>query len=97
MEEINNPYDLQLFVCTNKKEKGACCADKGAVELRNDLKSICREKFGKRVRVNAAGCMGGCEKGIMAAIYPQNKWFELVDIQDKEKLLDTVHSILEEK
>lgn len=97
MDEIKNPYELQLFICTNKKEKGACCADKGAVELRNDLKRTCKEKYGARVRVNAAGCMGGCENGIMAAIYPQNIWFERVEVDSKKRLLDTIEDTLGEK
>lgn len=97
MEKIKNPYELQLFICTNKKEKGSCCADKGAVELRNDLKKICKEKYGARVRVNAAGCMGGCEKGILTAIYPQNIWFESVSAANKSDLLDMVKDTLGEK
>ncbi len=71
--------EAHLFVCTNTKEKGASCGAKGSVELRNALKNMCQDDargWHGRVRVNASGCLGRCEKGITAVLYPKGQWFE---------------------
>jgi (2Fe-2S) ferredoxin len=33
------------------------------------------EPWSKEVRVNASGCLGHCERGISAVLYPQGEWF----------------------
>ena len=69
--------DLHVFVCTNKKESGNCCANRGSEKMRNDLKALCKDpSYHGRVRVNASGCLGRCEEGIAAVFYPEGKWFE---------------------
>lgn len=68
-------YECHVFVCTNKKEAGkACCADKGGADLRMQLKEWAAQKYGKRVRVNAAGCLGFCSQGIASVVYPKGDW-----------------------
>src|SRR5437764_199600 len=70
-----NLYELHVFVCTNKRENGKeCCADKGSVELRDQLKTWAKEKYGKRVRINSSGCMDCCSQGIATVIYPHGEW-----------------------
>lgn len=68
-------YKAHLFICTNSPEKSGKCGGKGAEDLRKDLKERCKNAFGKEVRVNSAGCLGYCERGIAAVIYPQEKWY----------------------
>ena len=97
MEKVKNPYELQVFVCTNEKDKGKCCGACGGAEIRSDLKKRCKDKFGKRVRVSAAGCMGECESGVVAAIYPQNEWFYDVKASDTEELVRRVSKFLGDK
>jgi predicted metal-binding protein len=96
MEKVKNPYEIQVFVCTNDKEKGQCCGARGGAEVRNDLKKSCKEKFGKQVRVSGSGCMGQCENGVVAAIYPQNEWFYDVRLSDTDELLNRVSKLLGE-
>jgi hypothetical protein len=44
--------------------------------LRAELKRFAKEQgWGARVRVNASGCLGRCEEGIAAVLYPQSEWF----------------------
>jgi (2Fe-2S) ferredoxin len=79
-------YELHLFICTNEKQKGDSCGPKGSIELRDELKKRLKEKYGKRLRVNASGCLGPCEKGINAVLYPQGKWFHFLTLKDVDML-----------
>ena len=92
-------YDAHLFICTNKKEKGACCADRQGPELRDRLKKLSRDPalgWGKRVRVNAAGCLGECEEGVAAVIYPEGRWLRNLrnDDASERQLIDAVNEAL---
>lgn len=64
-----------LFVCTNAPDKPGKCGSKGGADLRMALKDLAaKEPWAKECRVNAAGCLGQCESGIAAVIYPQGDW-----------------------
>lgn len=82
-------YKSHLFVCTASPDKPGKCGHKGSEKLRAKLKEMCRDSFGKEVRVNSAGCLGYCESGITCALYSENKspeWFL--------EMKDTDHDIL---
>jgi (2Fe-2S) ferredoxin len=73
-------FTAHLFVCTNDRGPGAkrtSCCQKNSDELRDKVKAACREKgFPKgSVRINAAGCLDQCERGIAAVLYPSGRWF----------------------
>ncbi|MCM2282044.1 MAG: (2Fe-2S) ferredoxin domain-containing protein [Bdellovibrionaceae bacterium] len=92
--------DAHLFVCTNVKANGECCGAKGAAELRDQLKQVSRDPasgWGKRVRVNNSGCLGHCEKGIVAVLYPQGQWFMNLTSADVPKLVEAVNHALKNK
>ncbi len=79
IEDMSDGKNLEahLFICTNLKEKGESCAQKGSVQLRNSIKELCQdEKRGwhGRIRVNTSGCLGRCSEGITAVLYPQATW-----------------------
>lgn len=91
-----NLYECHVFVCTNKKEAGkACCADKGAADLRMQLKEWAAQKYGKRVRVNAAGCLGFCSQGIATVVYPQSDWKLNLQGSDLPKLQQQLDELME--
>lgn len=88
-------YKKHLFICTaghdpNSQGNPKKCGGKGSDKLRAELKETCKNLYGKDVRVNSAGCLGYCEKGITAVIYPQNEWFYELTDQDSSKLLDAL-------
>lgn len=91
--------DAHLFVCTNEKSKSKCCGGKGAAELRSTVKDLVKERpeWKGRIRVNAAGCLGHCENGIAAVLYPQGKWFTNLKADDSEILIKAVEKSLESK
>jgi predicted metal-binding protein len=90
-------YKTHLFICTNSPDKPGKCGHKNSEALKKELKEACKNEFGKAVRVSSSGCLGYCERGINAVIYPSEKWFfELTD-QDGGLLLDAVRKDVESK
>jgi (2Fe-2S) ferredoxin len=47
------------------------------------------------VRVNAAGCLGQCEQGIAAVLYPKGEWFLNLMPGDAPLLVSAVEKALE--
>jgi predicted metal-binding protein len=91
-------YDAHLFVCTNTKDGKPSCGPKGGMELRDKLKASCKkEPWSKRVRVNGAGCLGRCEEGITAVLYPKGKWFTHLTKEDEEQLKNVLIETLGEE
>jgi (2Fe-2S) ferredoxin len=73
---MQTKLECHLFICTNSKPNGKDCASKGSVELLEAVKSKAKENasWHGRVRVNRAGCLGQCEKGIASVMYPKSQW-----------------------
>lgn len=86
------PYDLHIFVCTNKREAGhprGDCSSKGSVELHAKLKELVKDRIKSRnVRVNKAGCLDTCECGISMVVYPDGVWYGWVTDADLEEIVD---------
>ncbi len=84
-------YKTHVFICTNSPDKKGKCGFEGSEELRRSLKERCQEKFGKdAVRVNSAGCLGHCEHGIAAVIYPEGKWLLDLTKKDEDAIFDEI-------
>lgn len=93
MKTDDGKLTSHFFVCTNSRKDKASCAGSGAVELRDRLKADLKSNPDCRgLRVNAAGCLGRCEEGIVAVMYPQGKWFTEIQTQDYDKLKELVIS-----
>lgn len=96
----NDPRALEahLFICTNVKANGECCGAKNAAELRDTLKRASKDPakgWAKRVRVNSAGCLGHCEEGIVAVLYPEGRWYTGLSAADAPKLQAAVQDALD--
>ena len=90
--------ETHLFVCTNQREKGQSCAQKGSLELRESIKKACQDKdrgWHGRVRVNTAGCLGRCEEGIATVLYPQAQWFTGLEAKDGAVIEKALSEILD--
>jgi (2Fe-2S) ferredoxin len=94
MTEKNLDYDVHLFICTNERKNGESCGAKGAADLRSEVKDMCKKNGWKNVRVNTAGCLGHCEKGIAAVVYPAGDWFVNLESDDVQTLVSAVESRL---
>ena len=58
--------------------------------MRRQVKEACSKEYGKSVRVNASGCLGYCEHGIAAVVYPAGEWLLDLEKTDGPKLVDLV-------
>ena len=84
-------YQRHVFFCCNQRDGGrACCADKGAVEMRDyakgRVKALGLAGEGK-VRINQAGCLDRCEEGPVVVVYPEGVWYTYVDEEDVDEII----------
>jgi len=87
------PYARHVFVCTNRRPDGSprgCCATKGGDEVRMALKKAVDAAAITGVRVNAAGCLDACERGVAAVVYPEGTWYGGVTVADVEALAESL-------
>jgi predicted metal-binding protein len=91
--------ELHLFVCTNQRESGReSCANCDTQTLRDTLKKVCKTEFpATKIRINNAGCLGFCEKGGVAVLYPEGKWFFNLKSGDSEEILKALRTNLAQK
>lgn len=78
-----------LFVCTSCTYtcEGRESDPEAAATLRKNLKKRAREVFAKdEVRVSAVKCLGECESGIAAVLYPDGEWMLDLRPEDEDKL-----------
>ena len=85
-----NELKTHLFVCTSctyTHSSGVESSPEEAYRMRKNLKSRAKELFSKKeVRVSASTCLGECEHGIAAVMYPKGEWFLNLRPSDEDKL-----------
>lgn len=93
------PFTTHVFVCTNQKPKGECCAPKNAETLRRELKEWANSKpeWRGKIRINSSGCLDRCDRGIAIAIYPQNEWLTMVGEADLEKIKTQIETMMRDE
>lgn len=98
MSKPNPHYKAHLFICTHSRDKGESCGEKGSADLRDTVKKACKKFPG--TRVNAAGCLGQCERGIASVLYSSDpvppRWFLELKADDSEKLIAVVKKHMSE-
>ena len=91
--------EAHVFVCCNVREGDRrSCGKSGGSELRDRLKVLCADPergWAGRVRVNQAGCLGRCEEGLVAVIYPQGEWFTDLKPEDTDPVMTTLKQSLD--
>ena len=81
----------QLFICINKRDNGGCCSSKGSEQIIIDLKSRLKQMDKWYLfKVTKSGCLGGCDEGINAVLYPVGQRIEKITINDSEELLSLI-------
>ena len=85
-------YAKHVFFCCNQRDGGrACCADKGASQMRDyakaKVKALGLSGEGK-IRVNQAGCLDRCEEGPCVVVYPDAVWYTYVDQADIDEIIE---------
>lgn len=81
-----------VFVCANDRDSEyACCADAGAEETVDAVRSWLRERnaFWSPIGVTTTGCLALCSEGGTAiAIQPRDEWYSDVRPDDVPDLLE---------
>ncbi|OGS39491.1 MAG: hypothetical protein A2506_02735 [Elusimicrobia bacterium RIFOXYD12_FULL_66_9] len=89
------PYLKTVFVCTHTRDDGrVSCADPGrsGLEVCAALKDEAAKSGLKgRVRVVRSGCLGLCEHGPNAFVYPEGEWLSGLSASDAPEIVKKLH------
>jgi len=89
MEQKAFPYQKIIFICTNSREQGACCALRGSELIRGTLKRYVKENgLAGKVRISRSGCMNLCSLGPNVMIFPDGVWYKDVQPGDIATLIE---------
>ncbi len=80
------PYKKHIFICTGTK-----CAPESSPSLYKWLKSRLKEvglhEGDTRVQRSQSQCLGVCEGGPLAVVYPEGVWYHHLDTQKLERVI----------
>lgn len=96
MKEVKSPLpEKHIFVCVNEREAGRdCCTKVGGIEIFQKIKSfVMSNSLTSRIWVTKTKCLGFCNPvGATIAVYPKQKIFTEVKIEEIDKLLEGILS-----
>ena len=79
-----------LFICTKctyKKTDGTDSHPDEGLTLRKNLKNRIRNsEHSNQVQVTQSGCLGKCDTGISAVLYPEGKWLSGLRLENEDEL-----------
>lgn len=78
-----------MFICAHERppEKRECCAAKDSLALMKAIKTAAKAEGIPGIRVQKAGCLSRCERGISCVVYPEAVWYSLNGVEDVEDML----------
>ena len=86
-------FERHIFVCINERTEDdprGFCSAKGSVEVAEKMKLVAYERGLKRiVRVNKAGCLDQCARGVTCVVYPDNVWYGGVTVDDVVEIVES--------
>jgi len=86
-------YRHHLFICTFQREDCAtCCNQYGGQAMRDYAKQRIKDlglSGEGGVRVNSAGCLGRCNEGPVAVVYPEGVWYTYIDHEDLDEIIES--------
>ena len=95
MEKLDQGPKHHIFICCRDKQGKACCAEKGAEKLAEGLKKwVKSEGLKGQIKVTKSLCLGHCEDGITACIYPENQWYTHLKPKDEDQLKQILTDLL---
>jgi (2Fe-2S) ferredoxin len=84
-------YQHHIFICTNEREDGDCCAKRGSFALLKAMKAELRERnldHDGGIMATKAGCFGKCGEGPNVVVYPRGSWHVVQNADDAAQLID---------
>ena len=91
---MNKPKH-HIFICSssriNGQQKGFCHSKDSISIISSFMEEIQDRDLESEVMVTNTGCLGICEQGPIAIIYPQGIWYKSVNIDDVPEIMDALH------
>ena len=86
-------YNKHIFFCTNTRPNGkkSCGQTELNKQCYRHAKDSLRDakKLGKgKLGVSETRCLGRCEFGPLAVVYPDNIWYKINSIEDVDSIID---------
>lgn len=84
-------YQHHIFICTNERDEGDCCAKRGAFDLLRAMKQELRARgldHDGGIMANKSGCFGRCAHGPNVVVYPQGAWHQIATVEEAVQLID---------
>jgi len=83
-----NYYTRHIFFCNNVRKDGkACCSQ----QMYRYAKDKCRDagQMGEgKIGISESRCLGRCENGPVAVVYPDNVWYQYIDEEDIDEIIN---------
>lgn len=83
--------EVHVFVCLNQREPGDLrgdCLSKGAAKVHAVLKDGVKSAgLDAKIRVNKAGCLDQCARGVVMVVYPEGTWYQHVTPHGARRIL----------
>lgn len=83
-----------LFICTKctyKKADGSDSDPEEGASLRRSLKNRIRSSdHSARVQVTSSGCLGQCDFGISAVLYPEGQWLTGLRFENEDEIFQSL-------
>lgn len=87
------PPKRHLLICSNDRGPAhprGSCGEKGAERFVGLMKDLIRENGLKdSVLVSRTGCLKHCSRGVTAAVYPENVWYQGVREADLKEICES--------
>lgn len=85
-------FEKHVFICVNERpaeHPSGCCKSKGSEEILHWMKEEIKKRgLNKKIRINKAGCLDQCSKGVSMVIYPEGIWYEKLTKETASQLVE---------
>lgn len=85
------PFSHHVFVCTQEKPEGVvACPGNGSWGVLQALEQeIAAQGLDDEVQLSTCGCLGLCDDGPIAIVYPEGVWYRKVKCDDVSEIVDS--------
>ncbi len=85
------PFSHHVFVCVQEKPEGVeSCAARGSRRFLQALQEeIIAQGLDSQVQVTSCGCLGLCDHGPTALVYPEGIWYRGVKAEDAREIVSS--------
>lgn len=85
-------FQKHVFICINERAAGdpvGCCKAKGSEQILETMKEeIKKQGLSAKIRINRAGCLAQCSKGVSIVVYPEGVWYGHVTLNDVNEIIE---------